>query len=138
MNFIHPINPGVHPIFQAGATDAQTSYTKREHKEIIREYLLFNATYAVLKLHLTKVVEETYIQGIRNRITGYTTRTTRYIMEYLYRTYGSVNPSQRITNDQNFKSPYEVYIDLETYFSGLEDCLHMAEATKNLTTKAKP
>ena len=107
MNFIHPINPGVHPIFQAGATDAQTSYTKREQEEIICKYLLFNATYAALKLHLTKVAEETYIQGIRNRITGYATRTTRYIMEYLSRTYGLVNPSPRNTNDQRFTSPLD-------------------------------
>ena len=80
VNFIHTINPGVHPIVQAESTDAQIAYAKREHEEIIREYRLFNATDAALKLQLTKAVDKTYIQGIRDCITGYATRTTRNII----------------------------------------------------------
>ena len=128
VNFIRPSNPGVHPIVPTGSTDPQIQYIKREHEERIREYRLFNATDAALKLQLIKAVDETYIRGIRDRITGYATRTTRDIIEYLYRTYGSVTPAQLIQNDQNFKTPYDGSTDLETYFNGLEDCLHMAEA----------
>ena len=129
VNFIRPINPGVNPIVQAVSTDAQISYTKREHEGKICEYRLFNATDAALKLQLTKAVDETYIQSICNCITGYATRTTIDIIEYLYQTYGSVTPGQLIANDQNFKAPYDRSTDLETYFNGLEDCLHVAEAT---------
>ena len=105
MNFIRPINPGVNPIVQAVSTDAQISYTKREHEGKICEYRLFNATYAALRLQLTKAVDKTYIRGIRNLITGYATRTTRDIIKYLYQTYGSLNPAQIIANDQTFKEP---------------------------------
>ena len=80
MNFIRPINPGVHPIVQAGATDAQIVYKKLEHEERICEYRLFNATDAKLKLQLTKDVDETYIRGIRDRITVDATQKTRDII----------------------------------------------------------
>ena len=68
VKFILPRNPGVHPIIQSGATDAQIAYTKREHEEIICEYCLFDATYAALKLQLTKEADKTYTQDICNRI----------------------------------------------------------------------
>ena len=128
VKFIRPSNPGVYHIVQYGATDSQIEYTKRKHEEIIREYHLFNAIDAALKLQLTKAVDKTYTRGIFDRINGYAMRTTRDIIEYLYRTYGSVIPAQLIANDHNFKSPYGRSIDLETYFNSLEDCLHMAEA----------
>ena len=92
VNFIRPINPVVHPIVQYGSTDAQIAHTKREHEERIRDYYLFNATYAALKIQLTKAVDKNYIQDIRDCITGYATRTTRDIIDYLYQTYGSVTP----------------------------------------------
>ena len=128
MSFIRPINPGVHLIVQAEATDVQIAYTKREHKERIHEYHLFNATDAALKLQLTKDVDKTYIQGIRDHITGYATQTTRDIIKYLYRTY---------SNNQNFKAPYDGSRDLEIYFNRLEDCLHMAEAAGQPYSKSQ-
>ena len=62
-------------------------------------------TDSALKPQLTKSVDETYIQGIRDHITGYATRTTRDIIEDLYRTYGPLTPAQLIANNQNFKAP---------------------------------
>ena len=117
--------------------DAQIQYTKRKHEESIREYRLFNTTDAALKLQLVKAVDNTYIRGICDHITGYATRTNRDIIEYLYRTYGSVTPAQLIANDQNFGSPYDGSTDLETYFNGLEDCLHMAEAAGQLYSEGQ-
>ena len=119
VNFIHTINPGVHPIVPSESTDAQIQYTKRKHEESIHGYRLFNAIYAALKTQLIKAVNETYIRGIRDRITGYATHTTRDSIEYLYQTYGSVTPAQLIANYQNFRAPYDGSTDLDTYFNGL-------------------
>ena len=58
---------------------------------------------------------------------GFATCSTRDILQYLYRTYGSVTPAQLSANDESFRAPYDGSTDLEAYFNGIEDCLFMAD-----------
>ena len=55
------------------------------------------------------------------------TRSTRDILQYLYRTYGSATPAQLSANDEAFRAPYDGSTDLEAYFNAIEDCLFMAD-----------
>ena len=43
VNFIRPVNPGVHPVLTPGATAAQIAHQKREHEENTREFRVFQA-----------------------------------------------------------------------------------------------
>ena len=54
-------------------------------------------------------------------MTGFSTRSARDILEYLYWTYGSVMPAQLTANDERFRAPYDGYTDLESYFNGIDD-----------------
>ena len=80
-----------------------------------------------LKNLLDNAVDAPYIKDLRDRITGSATRSTRDILQYLYRTYGSVNPAQLSANDESFRAPYDGSTDLEAYFNGIKDCLFMAD-----------
>ena len=54
-------------------------------------------------------------------MTGFATRSDMDILEYLYRTYGSVTPAQLTANDERFRAPYNGSTDLEAYFNGIND-----------------
>ena len=127
MNFIRPVNPGVHPILALGATDAQIAHRKREHEEHTREFRVFQAADNALKNLLVNAVDAPYIKDLRDRVTGFATRSTRDILQYLYRTYGSVTPAQLSGNDEAFRAPCDGSTYLEAYFNGIEDYLYMAD-----------
>ena len=123
--FIIPFNPGVHPILAPGSTDAQIAHTKREHEESTRKFLLFKAVDNDLKNQLVNTIDNIYIKDLRDRVTGFTTRSVGEILQYLYRTYRSVTPSQLTANNKSFRPPYNGSTDLEVYFNGIGDCLLM-------------
>ena len=80
-----------------------------------------------LKKQLVNAIDDIYIKELRNRVTGFATHSVRDILQYLYRTYGSVTPTQLTANDERFRAPYDGSTDLEAYFSGINDCLFMAD-----------
>ena len=102
--FIVPFNPGVHPIVSPGATDAQIAHAKREHEESTREFRLFEAFDNALKNQLVNAIDDIYIKDIQERVTGFATRSARDILQYLYRTYGSVTLKQLTANDERFRA----------------------------------
>ena len=80
-----------------------------------------------MKNLLVNAVDAPYIKDLRDRVTCFATRSTRDILQYLYRTYGSVTPAQLSANDESFRAPYDGSTDLEAYFNGIEDCPFMAD-----------
>ena len=80
-----------------------------------------------MKNLLVNAVDTPYIKDLRDPVTGFATRSTRDILHYLYRTYGSVNPAQLSASDESFRAPYDGTTDLKAYFNGIEDCLFMAD-----------
>ena len=125
--FIIPFNPGVHPVVAPGATDAQIAHAKREHKELTRKFRLFKAVDNSLKNQLINAIDNIYIKDLRDRVTGFATRSVRDILWYLYQTYGSVTSVQLTANYERFRAPYDGSTDLEPYFNGIDDCLFMAD-----------
>ena len=73
----------------------------------MRELCLFKAVDNALKNQLVNAIGDIYIKDIRDRVTGFATRSARDILQYIYRTYGSVTPAQLTANDERFRSPYE-------------------------------
>ena len=122
VNFIRPVNPGVHPVLAPGATAAQIAHQKREQEEHTREFRVLQAADNALTNLLVNAVDAPYIKDLRDRVTGFATRSTRDILQYLYCTYGLVTPAQLSANDESFRTPYDGSTDLEAYFNGIEDC----------------
>ena len=125
--FIVPFNPGVHPVVAPVATDAQIAHAKRKHEESTRKFRLFKAVDNVLKNQLVNAIDKVYIKDLRDRVTGFVTRSIRDILQYLYRTYGSVTPAQLTANGERFRAPYDGSTDLEAYFNDIDDCLFMSD-----------
>ena len=119
--FIIPFNPGVHPVVEPGATNAQISHAKREHEESTREFHLLKAVENSLKNQLVKAIDDTYIKDLRDRMTGFTTHYIRDILHYLYRTYGLVTTAQLMANNERFRAAYNGSTDLKAYFNDIDD-----------------
>ena len=127
VNFIRPINLGVHSILAQEATNAQIAHGNREDEEFTREFRIFQAANNALKNQLVNAIEALYTKDLRDYVTVFATCSTRDILQYLYRTYGLVTPAQLTVNDEKFRAPYDGSTDLEAYFNGIEDCLFMAD-----------
>ena len=114
-------NPGIHRGVALGSTDAQIAHEKREHEKATRKFHLFKAVDNALKNQLVIAIDEIYIKDLRERVTGFTTRSVRDILQYLYQTYSSVTPAQLTVNDERFRAPYDGSTDLEAYFNSMDD-----------------
>ena len=75
-----------------------------------------------MKNLLVNAVDAPYIKDLRDRVTGFATRSTRDILQYLYRTYGSVTPAQISANDESFRAPYNGSTVLDAIKVGFEVC----------------
>ena len=84
----------------------------------------------MLKNLLVNAVDALYIKDLRDRVTGFATRSARDILQYLYRTYGSVTLAQLSANNEAFCAPYDGLTDLKAYFNAIEDCLFMARGNR--------
>ena len=73
---------------------------------------MFQAADNALKNLLVNAVDAPYIKDLRDRVKGFATRSTRDILQYLYRTYGSVTPAQLSANDEAFRAQYDGSTDL--------------------------
>ena len=77
----------MHPVVAPGATDAQIAHAKREqnnpraHEESTREFRLFKAVDNDLKNQLVNAINGIYIKYLRDRVTGFATRSARDILE---------------------------------------------------------
>ena len=81
IDFIIPFNPGVQPVVAPGSTDAQISHVKREHEESTQEFRLFKAVDNALKNQLVNAIDDIYIKDLRDRVTGFSTRSVREILQ---------------------------------------------------------
>ena len=126
-SFITPFNLGFHPVVAPGATDSQIAHAKREHEESTREFHIFKAVDNALKKELVNAIDGIYIKDLRDCVTGFTTRSARDILQYLYQTYRLFTPTQLTANVKRFRSTYDGSTDLEAYFNGIDDCLFMAD-----------
>ena len=135
--FIVPFNLGVHPVVAPGATDYQIAHTKCEHEEPTCEFHLFKAVENSLKNQLVNAIDDIYIKDLRDCVTGLATRSLRDILQYLYRTYMSVTPTQLIANGERFRDPYDGSTYLEAYFNGIGDCLFMVDKSNQPYSKGK-
>ena len=77
----------MHPVVAPGATDAQIAHAKREqnnpraHEESTRKFCLFKAVDNDLKNQLVNAINGIYIKYLRDRVTGFATRSARDILE---------------------------------------------------------
>jgi hypothetical protein len=121
-----PINPGYAPNLPAFPTANQVSIIQATHKEQVRLWNEYNTIDRALKQQLTGAIDAKFIAAIRNRLTGFSTLTTRRIMEHLLGTYGRILPSKIVRNDALFRKEFDANEPIETLYEQIEDAMQLA------------
>jgi hypothetical protein len=78
-----------------------------------------------------------YYRTLRNLITGYANITTLQILAHLYATYGNINPTDLIDNDERMKKAYDPSQPIEILFDQYEDAIELAAAANAAYTPAQ-
>jgi hypothetical protein len=86
--FVLPTNPGYAPDLPMFPTADQIAHLQATHKEQLRLWNEYLTVDRALKQQLTGAIEPKCIASLRNSLTGFSTLTTRNIMEHLLHTYG--------------------------------------------------
>jgi hypothetical protein len=136
--FVVPVNPGPQPvILPAQATAHVLAAVTREHKENLRIWQEYLATDKALKQQVLGAVQEMYYKTLRHRITGYTSVTTRQLLNHLYVTYGNITPADLANNDAKMKTPFDPSQPIEVLFDQIEDTADLAAAANAAYTAAQ-
>jgi hypothetical protein len=124
--FVLPTNPGYAPDLPMFPTADQIAHLQATHKEQLRLWNEYLTVDRALKQQLTGAIEPKFIASLRNRLTGYSTLTTRNIMEHLLHTYGRILPSEIVRNDTNFRKEYDANEPIEILYEQIEDAMQLA------------
>jgi hypothetical protein len=121
-----PTNPGYAPTLLAFPTANQIALIQTTHKEQLRLWNEYQIIDHALKQQLTGAVNAKFIAAIRNRLTGYSTLTTRRIMEHLLTTYGRILPSEIVRNDAHFCKEFDANKPIDTLYEQIKDAMQLA------------
>jgi hypothetical protein len=121
-----PTNPGYAPNLPAFPTANHIALIQATHKEQLRLWNEYQTIDRALKQQLTGAIDAKFIAAIRNRLTGYSTLTTRQIMEHLLTTYGRILPSESVHNNAHFRKEFDANKPIETLYEQIEDTMQLA------------
>ena len=105
--FVVPHNPGPTPNIPNDANAQNTNIITRAHREDLRIWREYINVDAALKQQLIKAVNSLYLRTLQHRHTGFTTSTTRNLIEHLLTSYGDITPTDLAHNDTVFRKPYD-------------------------------
>jgi hypothetical protein len=125
--FIFAVNPGPTPIIPGFATQQQITAIQATHKEQRRLYEEGQTVDRALTQQIIKTVEKEILNAHCHRITGYAAITARDLIDHLLNTYGRIQPSQLIENDNKFKTTYDPNEPFETLVAQVEDAIQFAK-----------
>ena len=128
MDFIAPINPGIHPTIPTNPTATELAHAQREHQALQTEWQQYIATDNALKQQLLSAIPDIYTNTLRNAVTGYSRITTRDILNHLYRTYGRISPQVYEKNHTSMTQSYDPNAPFECFIKQIEDGMMIADA----------
>jgi hypothetical protein len=121
-----PTNPGYAPVIPNFAAQSTIAAMQADHKEQLRLWNEYNTVDRALKQQLIGAIEDKYLSAIRNRLTGFSTQTTREIMQHLLRHYGRITPAEINDNDAKFRKEFDGNEPIEVLFEQIEDAMQFA------------
>ncbi len=127
--YVTPINPGINPIFAAGATPAEIAEAVRQHEEALREWYEYDAMQKALKKQIMGAVDLKFINPLRGTA-GFNRITVRRMLEYLFEKYGTLTNVELNQNDKEMKKEWNPTDPFETIIMQIDDCIAFAEGAE--------
>ena len=126
--FVPPVNPGITPIFPAGATGPQIANIRHVFKESHGMFSAYVLADKALKTLLLGAVDDMFVRSLQTKHIAYLNVTTRGILDHLYAQYARISPADIKENDVRFNTPYDSNLPIETLFDQIENGIDYAAA----------
>ena len=123
-----PTNPGPLPNLPGTATGPQIAAIERLHKVELFEFNRYKKIEAALKRFLIHSVEDIFIHALHQQHIGYANRTTRELLEHMFRSYGRVHPHDLVANTKRMQAPWDPNTPFEQLAKQIDDCADFADA----------
>jgi hypothetical protein len=126
--FVVPANPGVAPVFPAGATGPQIANIRIIFAEALRSFKKYNDVSNAISALIISAVDPVYLAALRLPYVGFGTRTPLQLLAHLYANYAKITPADLDANDRQMKKACDVNQPIEVLYKQIDDAVEFADA----------
>ena len=119
--YVPPLNPGIQPTWPAGSSQANRDLATTQYKSAHFIYDQHGNMDTALKTQILDCIDDTYLNELRNKYTGYLGVTTRDVLDHLLDRYGKISPAGLALNDKTFNTEVDTTQPIDVYFRRIED-----------------
>jgi hypothetical protein len=121
-----PMDPGALPNIPHNASTATRELLRTEHHEERRVYDNHNNMDDALKAQVIDTIQDTYINEMRNKYTGYLGVTTRDLLDHLLDRYGKITPADIEECKRRMIEPIDSTQPIDIFFQRIDECVQYA------------
>ena len=119
--FVRPTHPGTLTI-PPGSTQHAARTLRELHEEALHEFHQVEGVDRALKQQIVAAIDPTYLIAIRDRTTNTIVRPVYEVLEYLFQTYGKVDPNTFSAKESEIKAiTYDINSPIDNIFEQIED-----------------
>jgi hypothetical protein len=124
-NYESPEDPGNDIIAPAGRA-ADREHQRHAHKEERRIFENHQNMDDALKAQVIDTIEDTYLNELRNKYTGYLGVSTRDLFDHLLDRYGKITPADIADCKRRINEPLDSTRPIDIYFQTIDECIQYA------------
>ena len=122
-----PVAPPAAPPHAPGATQPQITETNRQYLQDVKDYDTYNSVATALKAMVIAAVPEAFLAELKNKITGYATKSVLDMLTHLWANYGVITPEEMFLNKRRMAEIWEYPTAIEFLFDQLRVGMEFAE-----------
>ena len=126
--YTRPSNPGQLPQFPGTPTGPQIAAIERLHRVELYEFNRYKNVESALKRFLIHSVDDIFIHALHQQHIGYANRTTRELLEHMFKSYGRVHADDFVANTKRMQAPWDPNTPFEQLAKQIDDCGDFAGA----------
>lgn len=100
IHYTLPVHPGATPVIAAGTNALSKRNERATHIVELRTFNQHVSVSNALTQNIVKAIDEIYLGGVKNSLTGYLSVTSFQMIQHLYRTKGKITSKQLESNTQ--------------------------------------
>jgi hypothetical protein len=118
--FIHPVNPGLGPVFPANATQHQIAQLNRQYSNAKDKYNLVNTVKKAVCKQITDSIEDLYHSSMHNRLTGYANVPVATMLMNLFTNYAQIDNLAMDNVEDNIQKQWDPNTPIESMYKQIQ------------------
>jgi hypothetical protein len=113
---------------EGDGTAAQISAAKHRWEEATTAFKTYNTVQRALEKQIITVVEPMYIEILNDDLVDFANTTSRYMLDHLFLSYGSITDVDIEQIFENMRKAWEPQQPVHTLFKQIQYCVEFTEA----------